>query len=386
MAERGVRVVFKPENSREQSASRGTRLTVFVPEKSVFHMARNSSTSGTAALRGMIRLLRQRLPANWRLSEAAHQERHAALIIRSPDSRVAHLRVVWSRRIEPKDVARIVPPHRQRPRATNVLVGGPFLSLRTRELLAAAGASYFDATGNLRLALERPAVFLEAQGADKDPAREPRPLASLKGPAAGRVVRALCDFRPPYGVRELAARCTAAPASVSRVVGLLERDAIVVREDGGAIVSVDWPALLRRWTHDYQLTSSNATMMLLEPRGGDAFVDKLRRFRHRYAVSGSLAAARKTPVAVPHVAIAYVDDPIAAAQAMGLRPGERGANVLLAAPYDSVVFDRAWPDEGATYAALSQVAADLLSSPGRGPAEAADLIAWMRANETSWRT
>ena len=37
------------------------------------------------------------------------------------------------------------------------------------------------------------------------------------------------------------------------------------------------------------------------------------------------------------------------------------------------------------YVALSQVAADLLTSPGRGPAEAESLLEWMRANETEWR-
>src|SRR5690606_41852917 len=61
-----------------------------------------------------------------------------------------------------------------------------------------------DLTGNLRIVASNPAIFLEARGADRDPDREPRALRSLKGAAAGRVVRALCDFMPPYGVRALA--------------------------------------------------------------------------------------------------------------------------------------------------------------------------------------
>jgi hypothetical protein len=35
--------------------------------------------------------------------------------------------------------------------------------------------------------------------------------------------------------------------------------------------------------------------------------------------------------------------------------------------------------------AVSQAAADLLTSPGRGPAEADALINWMKANEEVWR-
>lgn len=352
----------------------------------MFHAARNNANCGTRRIGGVVHQLRQRLPATWSVSEGVHA-RETTIIIRAPDSRVAQLLVLAMRRIEPKDVGGILPATRpQRSRASAVLVVAPFLSPRTRELLAAAGASYLDATGNIRLALERPAVFLQAQGAEKDPALEPRPLVSLKGPAAGRVVRALCDFRPPYGVRELAERCATPPASVSRVVSLLERDAILVRRDGGEIADVDWPAALRRWTHDYRFTSSNTTMTFLEPRGLDAFVETLRRLGRRYAVSGCLAATHKAPVVSPRLAMVYVEDPTAVADALGLHMAGRGANVLLAAPFDPVAFDRGWSERGVAYAAFSQVAADLLSSPGRGPAEAAELIAWMRRDERGWRT
>jgi hypothetical protein len=172
-------------------------------------------------------------------------------------------------------------------------------------------------------------------------------------------------------VHALAERCATAPASVSRVVGLLERDAIVVRGDGGEVGEVDWPALLRRWTEDYQVESSNVTMTFLEPRGLDAFVEKIRSFGRRYAVSGSLAARRKTPVAAPRLAIAYVEDPAAAAEALELRVADRGGNVLLAVPFDPVVFDRSWSERGVTYAALSQVAA-VGSLVGRSPGRLAE--------------
>lgn len=41
--------------------------------------------------------------------------------------------------------------------------------------------------------------------------------------------------------------------------------------------------------------------------------------------------------------------------------------------------------DGVWYAAPSQVAADLLTSPGRGPAEGEELIGWMMSNEDKWR-
>src|SRR5947207_21220 len=49
------------------------------------------------------------------------------------------------------------------------------------------------------------------------------------------------------------------------------------------------------------------------------------------------------------------------------------------------VMRRASKKNGVTIAAPSQVAADLLTSPGRGPNEAEALIEWMREHEDAWR-
>ena len=42
--------------------------------------------------------------------------------------------------------------------------------------------------------------------------------------------------------------------------------------------------------------------------------------------------------------------------------------------------------DGLRYAASSEVVADLLGSPRRGPAEAEALITWMLAHQDEWRT
>ena len=72
----------------------------------------------------------------------------------------------------------------------------------------------------------------------------------------------------------------------------------------------------------------------------------------------------------------YVDDDEMAAVNLGLRPAEAGANVMLLTPFDSVVFDRT-NDKGVTFVASSQAAVDLLTSPGRGPAEAEAILEWI---------
>ena len=68
-------------------------------------------------------------------------------------------------------------------------------------------------------------------------------------------------------------------------------------------------------------------MTFLEPRGIPGLVSKLRGFRRPHAVTASLAAARRAPVAAARVAAVYVDDPSAVADSLDLRPAEAGANV-----------------------------------------------------------
>lgn len=327
-----------------------------------------------------LRIVAERLPPSWRLERPSST---SAVSLRSPDGTTARLTVVRRRKLEPKDVLTLQSSSRQDLKGT--LVTAQFLSPRTRQLLREAGASYADASGNMRVVVDRPGIFIEAEGAQKDPEREPRSLASLKGPAAARVVRALCDVRPPYGVRKLAEIAETAPASASRVVALLVREALIERGPREEIREVDWAGLLQRWAQDYQFLSSNDVVTFLDPRGLPALVEKLRSLKLRAVVTGSLAAVRRAPAASPRLAAVYVDDPERAAQALALRPAESGANVMLVRALDPVVFARTWVEDGVSYAAVSQVAADLLTSPGRGPSEGQELIAWMKKNTDAWR-
>jgi hypothetical protein len=292
-------------------------------------------------------------------------------------------------RVEPRDVPRLVAQLKEYAKIAQIesaafLIVAPYLSPRTQELLDQVDVSYVDTTGNVRLVLDRPALFIERSGAASNPWTDDRPLRSLKGPTAGRVVRALCDFIPPYGIRELAERSQTAAASVSRVVALLDRDAIVTRKPRGPVVAVDWLALIRRWIQDYSLPSSNRTRTYLDPRGLSHLLSQLRTTGVQYSATGSLAGAAQAPIASPRLATLYVEE-FASAAALGLRLAGSGANVLLAEPFDPVVFDRCWEQDGVRFSALSQVAADLLTSPGRGPSEGEEILKWMEGHERDWR-
>ena len=141
--------------------------------------------------------------------------------------------------------------------------------------------------------------------------------------------------------------------------------------DGGRPSTRSWPSTRRS-------SSSN----LAGPR---ALLDRLREVDLEYAVTGSLAAEQKVRFAPAALASVYVRDIRRAAEALSLRPAPSGGNVVLVTPASGVAFERTWSDGPTTYAALSQVAADLLASPGRAPSEAEALIEWMEGNESAWR-
>lgn len=266
-----------------------------------------------------------------------------------------------------------------------VLVLCRYIAPSTRQKLVEADINYADLTGNVRITVSSPAIFLDARGADRCPFREERIARSLKGPKVGRVVRALVDFRETPGVRELAALAGVDAGYLSRLLTMFENEALVDRGPRGRVSNVDWAGLLRRWAGDAPLESRGQAVTCIDPRGIASIVGRLAASGLRYAVTGSLAAAKFAPVAPPRLAVIYVDDIEGAMSALGLRAADSGANVLLIRPADDVVFDRVSVVDGISHAAPAQVAADLLTSPGRGPAEAEELLSWMKTHEDTWR-
>ena len=123
----------------------------------------------------------------------------------------------------------------------------------------------------------------------------------------------------------------------------------------------------------------------LAARGLKSLWDGLRGADFPYLVTGSTVAAGIAPVAPTRLASVYVEDAEEAAKVLGLRAADAGANVVLLQPEDGSLFDRADDRDGLRTARLPVVVADLLSGPGRSPAEAEALMDWMAAHEEVWR-
>ena len=329
------------------------------------------------------RLLEQRLPAGWtqKISSVrpARQQPDAVLRLVSPDGVEALLAVEVKARLFPRDI----PELKRRLESLDErpgLVMTEFLTPSAKRRLVEEGLNYLDLTGNVRLSLSRPGLFIETEGATTDPNPAEKGGRSLRGAKAGRIVRALCDFPPPLGVSDLAMKAGVDISYASRLLEWLAREGLVTRVSRGPVEAIDRARMIRRWADDYSVLKSNDARSFLDPRGIENLLRRLPTNRVRYAVTGSLAANRLAPVAPARLAMVYLDDPDEAASTLSLTATDTGANVMLLVPFDEVVFDRTRTDESVTYVAPSQAAVDLLTSPGRSPAEGEAVLEWMTRN------
>lgn len=341
--------------------------------------------------------MRDCLPEGWRVrlrEEVAVRGKSdgGTIEVTAPDGNASVLLVEVKRNVESRDVPELARRMRElgavlEPPPDAVMLAAQYLSSSARERIVGEGLNYADATGNLHLSLEDPALFIRDTGASRDPWRGPgRPRDSFRGPIAARVVRALVDFAPPMTVPTLIERSEVSTGAGYRVTDFLERQDLVERQPRGPITRADWRGVLERWARDYELNLAEAADTFLAPRGLPSLWKRLSGLDESgYALSGSAAAAYYEEYAQARMAMFYADDPQRLAERLDLRPVESGANVLLVRPADPVVYARAQEREGIRIAAPSQVAVDLLNGPGRAPVEAQALLDWMERNESAWR-
>lgn len=347
-----------------------------------------------ALLEDAKRALLSTLPRGWFVSSLTSENARAnvgfdaQLTIESPGYFTRSFQLELKTNPKRRDLAELLGAVREgvAPQTETLLIAR-FLSPNLRAELEQREISFVDATGNVFIHSVDPAIFIRRDGANADPWRGPgRPVGSLKGLPAARLVRALADFTPPYTMPQLAKLSGASPGATYRLIDFLEQEALVERELP-RVTSVRWSELLRRWSEETDGLSPNSTGTgFIEPRGAQEVLRKLRAVgSDEYVISGSVAAGPYYSYAEARLVTLYANKPIELAKKLGWRRVESGANVIIAAPRSPVVFDRTTAVDGLRRVSPSQAAVDLLNGPGRQPAEGEALLEWMASHEDEWR-
>ena len=267
-----------------------------------------------------------------------------------------------------------------------LIVIAPQLSARSRDLLSAAGVHYIDLTGQIRIRIDSPPLFLERDVAtDTNRVTSPATSTQLRGPRAGRIVRVLIDAAPPYRVKDVAMAAEVSLGYVSKALEALDAEALVQRGRRGEVLDCDWAALLRRWATASSMMTGERALQFIAPAGIEQAADALGALTSRWVISGSFGATSLAAVTAPSLLVVYTDDPDEFATSASLLATTKAADILVVQPTDPVVYARRWRNDRYFVAAPSQLAADCLNGPGRMPAEGEELIRWMTENEPTWR-
>lgn len=351
-------------------------------------------TSKLELLDDAIEALGRRLPDSWIVEKqaSAGDVLAADIVIKSPHAGSQTLILVEVKsNVSPRDVEGLIggPWRRWRRQMGNLplLLIAPYIGPRVRELLIEESVSYLDLTGNIRISLDYPGVFIETQGSRQDP-NSAKPRSGIRGAKAGAVVRVLVDADPPYTGAEIARAANVNEGYLSRILDTLVDDGFIDRERAGPVTRVDWPAMLRRRAHALDLFRPAGAYRYIARQGANEVLDRLgkRSIPGRPpTITGSFAAARIAPIAAPTLLVVYTMNPRELASELELLPADAGADTVLIRPDNDSAFARAKADGGIAWAAPSQVAIDCLGGTGRMPSEGEALIEWMRQNETRWR-
>lgn len=341
-----------------------------------------------------VEVLQAKLPPRWEviIQRTRGQADDGFLTFKDPSGSGRGVMLEVKRTLSPRDalvlLGGLARQLRRQDGNTPIVVAAPYISPRTRELLAEQEIGYVDLTGNVRIALEYPGVFIEGQGASRDPNTRARVNRGLRGAMVGRIVRVLIDAKPPYGVMDIAKAARISPGYTSRVLDVLESEALIDRDKRGPVRQLRWPDLVRRRAESVDLFDPVSTSSFISPVGARRALDKLSSIivGAPWAVTGSFAAGRLAQVAAPSLLVVYSMAPEVVAEKLELRPADQGADVAVVRPKNPGVLAGAVPaDDGINWVAASQAAIDCLSGTGRMPSEGDAVIEWMIMNEPEWR-
>ncbi len=248
---------------------------------------------------------------------------------------------------------------------------------------ARASASYIDRSGNVEIRLGRPGLYIRTEGAARDP------IQAIKGTIPSRatawaLLRTLVEVRPPYTAGDLAAASASMTGTSRECCRYSPRSSSSNALPRGPVTSAEWEPLLRKITATYSLLDANTTSTWIAAAGPDRLVNDLSGLRLGAGRSPVRSSPRRSHRSLhPRWRSSTPTTPNGSPRQRACCRRRRG-DVVLAQPYDPIVFERAGDQRREV--GVDRPGRDRLSTgPGRMPAEGEALLAWMRRNEPRWR-
>jgi Transcriptional regulator, AbiEi antitoxin, Type IV TA system len=257
----------------------------------------------------------------------------------------------------------------------------PYMTPAGAKAAAERRLNWIDLSGNASLRDQD--LYVWVQGHPNQFGARGRP-ASPFAPKSSRVARALLlDPSRWWRQKELAEHTDLDPGRVSRVVHRLADDRLLER-DGARLRPRDPDLLLDAWADDYRFERHDIITGHLSGSGIELARNvhaDLDAAQADHAFTGLPAAWALDPFARFRLVSVYVvGDPRLAADAVGLRRNERGANVQLIGPDDRGVFDGRRTINDLPCVAPVQVYLDL----GHLPERAAEAAEHLRTDRSLW--
>ncbi len=257
------------------------------------------------------------------------------------------------------------------------IVAVPFMGAAGAASCADAGIGWLDLSGNARILA--PGIHVHVEGRPNRFKRAGRP-SSLFAPKSARIARWLLIHAAESQTQRELSRATGVDEGLtSRVVRRLEQQALVVRDDQGAVRVANADGLLDAFHEAYDFEKHGILKGHLAARTGEellrGIVKTLMRRKVDYAATGLAAAWLWRPFAAFRLVTIYLRAPAVPSllNELGVREEPGGANVWLVVPNDEGVFHGASERDGVSCAHPVQVYLDLKAQPERS-AEAASQL------------
>jgi hypothetical protein len=246
-----------------------------------------------------------------------------------------------------------------------------------KQMCEEVGVGWLDLSGNARIIAPGIRIIVDGQpNRFRSVGRPP----NLFAPKSSRVVRwLLIHAGEAFTQRQLARATGITEGFVSRIVGRLEQEGYLVREEGAAVRPRDPALLLDAWRDAYQFSKHTLHAGHVAARSGDALLrftaDALLAEGIEHAATGLAAAWLLTRFAAFRIATVFLpaDPSPALLERLGFRADPRGANLWLVVPNDAGVFHGAAEKDGIRCVHPVQAYLDLKGHPERAP-EAAERL------------